>query len=299
MKHVLITGVSTGIGYASAKDLIEHGFHVFGSVRRRDDADRVQRELGPSFTPLLFDVTDGKAVRSAAGLVQEMVRDEGLFGLVNNAGICLMGPLMHMPERQIRDHFEINVFGLLDVTRAFLPLLGASRDARHPPGRIVNLSSVSGRIAYPFLGAYAASKFAVEALSDSLRRELLIYGIDVILIEPGAVRTPIWDKGLELDMPQYATSDYADILKTFHDDLSGQRDDALPVETVSRVIRRALTRRRPKTRYVIPNSPLTRWWIPHWLPDRWLDFVVGRHLGYPQAMRHMRDATADGVNKSS
>jgi NAD(P)-dependent dehydrogenase (short-subunit alcohol dehydrogenase family) len=239
---------------------------------------------------VLFDVTDKEAVRAAAGLVREKVGEDGLFGLVNNAGICLMGSLMHMPEQQVRNHFEINVFGLLDVTRVFLPLLGASRDCRHPPGRIVNLSSVSGRIAYPFLGAYAASKFAVEALSDSLRRELLIYGIDVIAIEPGAVRTPIWDKGLDHDISPYAATDYAPIVKTLHDDLSGQRDDALPVEAVSRVIRRALTVRRPKTRYVVPNSPLTRWWIPHWLPDRWLDFVVARHLGYRKATRQLRGA---------
>ena len=281
VKTIVVTGVSTGIGFAVAEELIERGFRVFGSVRKQSDADSVQQRLGERFRPLLFDVTDSDAVRRGARQVEEAVGDLGLSGLVNNAGVGIIGPLMHMPMEQIRHVFEVNVFGLLEVTRAFLPLLGARSDRpvgpERGPGRIVNISSVSGRIAYPMFGAYAGSKFAVEAISDSLRRELMLYDIDVILIEPGAIETPIWDKGLQMDFSPYEKTDYGPIMKRILEDLKGQRDDALPVSAVSRVVYRALTVRRPKTRYVVPNSPLTRWWIPHLLPDRWLDRVC-RHV---------------------
>lgn len=282
MNAVVVTGVSTGIGHGIAEDLAGQGFHVFGSVRKSADAERLQAALGDRFTPLIFDVTDPDGIRQAAAQVEAAVGDHGLRGLVNNAGICLLGPLMHVPESLIRDHFEVNVFGLMNVTRAFLPMLGARRPCPHPPGRIVNLSSLSGRIAYPMLGSYAASKFAVEALSDALRREMLIYGVDVSIIEPGAIRTPIWDKGLAIDMTPYAKTDYAPIMKTMFADLEGQRDGALPVERVTRVVRHALTSRRPKIRYVVANSPLTRWWIPSRLPHRWLDRVLRRFLKMPK-----------------
>jgi len=278
LNNVLITGVSTGIGFATAEDLIRHGFRVFGSVRKSSDAQRVSNALGEAFTPLVFDVTDSAAVQTAVELVTNALDGGGLHGLVNNAGTSLIGPLMHLTDDELRKQFDVNVFGLLDVTRRFLPLLGASRDCKFAPGRIVNISSVSGRIAYPFMGAYAASKFAVEALSDSLRRELQLYGIDVVVIEPGAIQTPIWDKGLEIDLSRYNQTDYVGILRRLHRDLEGQKEDALPVSAVTNVIRAALTKKRPKTRYVVPNSRLTRWWAPRLLPDRWLDFVVRKAL---------------------
>jgi NAD(P)-dependent dehydrogenase (short-subunit alcohol dehydrogenase family) len=278
VNYVVVTGVSTGIGFAVAKDLIESGYHVFGSVRKPEDAQNVERELGSACTPLLFDVTDPQAVSAAVEQVTATVGSHGLRGLVNNAGICRVGPLLHVSQEELRDHFEVNVFGLMDATRKFLPLLGATRTQSSPPGRIVNISSLSGRIAYPMLGAYAASKFAVEALSDSLRRELQLYGIDVIVIEPGAIRTPIWDKGLQIDFAAYKGTDYTGALRLLHKDLEGQRDDARPVSAVTTVIRKALIQKRPKTRYVVPNSRVSRWWIPRLLPDRWLDFVVGHTL---------------------
>lgn len=277
MNSVVITGVSTGIGRATAVDLAGHGFHVFGSVRNEGDADSLKERLGNAFTPLVFDVADAEAIERAAAAVGDAVGEQGLHGLVNNAGICLIGPLQHMPLQQFLDHFEVNVFGLLKVTRAFLPLLGAQRNCPHPPGRIINISSLSGRIAYPLFGAYAGSKFAVEALSDALRREMMLYGIRVSLIEPGAIQTPIWEKGASMDLSPYSGTDYMPLVSTMLDELSGQSDDALPVSRVTRVIRRALLCRRPRTRYVVANSPLTRWWIPHVLPDRWLDFVL-RHF---------------------
>ena len=278
MQHVVITGVSTGIGHAAAQELIHHGFHVFGSVRRDDDAQRLGRELGERCTPLVFDVTDTPRVRAAAEQVRTIVGDRGLAGLVNNAGIGGLGPLMHIPDDEVRAMFETNVFGLLAVTRAFLPLLGARFDAPHPPGRIVNISSTSGRIAFPMMGHYSASKYAVEAISDSLRRELLLYGIDVIIVEPGAIRTPIWQKGEEAVRTKYAGTDYAPVLDHVLADISEQKAQALPVERISRVIVKALTSPRPKARYAVPHARLTRWWIPRFLPARWFDVLVRHHL---------------------
>lgn len=298
MSAVVITGISTGIGRAAAEELAAHGYHVFGSVRRASDAEPLQARLGDRFTPLVFDVTDAAGIRKAAEQVTTAVGEHGLRGLVNNAGICLLGPLMHVPEREFRDHFEVNVFGLLNVTRAFLPLLGARADCPHPPGRIVNISSLSGRIAYPMFGAYASSKFAVEALSDSLRRELMLYGISVSLIEPGAIRTPIWDKGISPDAPRYENTDFGPMIKNLFVDLEHQRDTALPVATVTRAIWKALTARRPRTRYVIANSPLKRWWLPRLLPDRWLDFAVRKALKIQPPDQEVEESKSRKVEKS-
>ena len=194
MKSIVITGVSAGIGYATTTELLRRGYHVFGSVRKQADADRLQDEFGPSFTPLLFDITDHAAISKAVQQVAVAVHDKGLEVLINNAGILVPGPLMLMPLPDFRAQFDVNVLGLLDVTQQFLPLLGARQDPPFAPGRIVNVGSVSGKIAYPFMGAYAATKHALEALSDSLRRELMLYGVDVILIESGTTRTPIVEK---------------------------------------------------------------------------------------------------------
>ena len=174
--------------------------------------------------------------------------------------------------------FETNVFGLLGVTRAFLPLLGARFDAPHPPGRIVNVSSTSGKIAFPMMGPYSASKYAVEALSDSLRRELMLYGVDVIVVEPGAIKTPIWDKGEADVLARYSHTDYAPVLERILADVAEQKEAALPVARISRVILKALTAARPKARYAVPHAPLTRWIVPRWLPTRWFDALVRHHL---------------------
>jgi NAD(P)-dependent dehydrogenase (short-subunit alcohol dehydrogenase family) len=278
-KYVVITGVSTGIGYDGARYLVEKGWHVFGSVRKQADAERVQAELGEGFTPLLFDVTDEGAIKTAAEQVAEAVGDNGLWGLVNNAGIAVPGPLMHLPLDEFRHQLEVNVTGQLAVTQAFLPLLGAKKDVSFPPGRIVNISSVSGRIAYPFMGPYAASKHALEALSDALRRELLIYGIDVIVIEPASIRTPIWDKAGELDASRYTNTGYASMLGPIQKTIVRQGQTGIPVERVSQVIWEALTKERPKSRYVIPRKWLSGWIIPRWLPDRMFDNIVAKRLG--------------------
>ncbi|MGH2374079.1 MAG: SDR family oxidoreductase [bacterium] len=278
-RAAVITGVSTGIGRAAAEELATHGYHVFGSVRRESDAAGLRERLGERFTPLLFDVTDAVAVRGAAGQVAGILGGRGLTGLVNNAGIGIGGPLMHQPLDEVRRPFEVNLFGVLAVTQAFLPLLGAGFPQVHPPGRIINISSVGGKIAFPFLGAYVASKHALEAASDALRRELAMYGIDVIVIEPGSVRTAIWDKAEQEDLSRYAGTDYAGIVARFQKGFIAGGRAGMPAEVVGRVIREALESPRPKARYALPTHRLTGWIIPRLLPDRWLDRLIISRLG--------------------
>ena len=281
MKSVVVTGVSTGIGYATAADLCRRGYRVFGSVRRVEQGEALRGELGERFQPLLLDVTDEAAVRRAAEQVREALAGTGLFGLVNNAGLCDPGPLSIQPAEVVRRHLEVNVMGVVHAVQAFLPLLRRPKDASDQPGRIVNMSSVSGRIAFPLVGAYAASKHALEALSDSLRRELLIYGIDVVVIEPGAIDTPIWDKAVHVQTT-YDGTDYGDLLKSFNP--MDNRRAALPTSAVTRRIAEALEARRPRTRYAIPDQPIKFWHIPRMLPDRWLDRIIDRSLNL-QAIR--------------
>jgi NAD(P)-dependent dehydrogenase (short-subunit alcohol dehydrogenase family) len=269
LRSLVITGVSTGIGHHAAAEFCRRGFRVFESVRKPEDAARLQDVFGSAFTPLMFDVTDAVAVARAAAQVREEVGDQGIAGLINNAGISDPGPLCELSPDVLRRHFETNVVGVLHMVQAFLPLL---RAVPAPwPGRIVNISSLSGRIAYPFMGPYAASKFALEALSDSLRRELLIYGVDVIVIEPGAIDTPIWDKAAHL-RATFEGSDYHAVLKRI--DTRIERRTALPAAAVTRRIVDAVVRKRPKTRYVVADRQIRFWFLPRWLLDRVIDRML-------------------------
>jgi NAD(P)-dependent dehydrogenase (short-subunit alcohol dehydrogenase family) len=265
---------ASGIGYGVAKEFVGAGYRVFGSVRKEEDAARLADELGEGYVPLLFDVTDREAVAGAATQVRQALGTAvGLAGLVNNAGIALSGPLMHQPLEEVRAHFEVNVIGLVSVTQAFLPLLGAGTR----PGRIVNASSVGGKVAGPFIGAYVGTKHAVEGISDSLRRELLPYGIDVIVVRPGAVKTEIWGKGSATG--RYDATDYARPLEAYEGYMAGLAEDGYPPEEFGRLVRKAFEAKRPKTRYVFVRGKLTNRTIPSLLPDRVLDRIVGRNLG--------------------
>lgn len=283
-KTVLITGVSSGIGYEVAKELVARRYQVFGSVRKQADALRVQSELGSDFAPLLFDVTDEAGIATAVSTIRESISNRGLTALINNAGVAEPAPLMHMDLADFRKHLEINVTGVLAVSQAFLPLLGAQKEWPYQPGRILNISSVSGRVAYPFMGAYAASKHALEGMSDSLRRELLMYGIDVILIEPGTVKTPIIGKFAE-QVERYMNTDYGRFLAPLAATIEKREETALPVAKVVNVILEALESKNPKTRYPIPRKRLSGWLLPRWLPDRLFDRLVGRQLGIEKPNR--------------
>ena len=279
MKSIVVTGASTGIGWGCVKVLVARGFHVFGSVRKQADAERLKNAFGASFTPLLFDVTDEAAVAAGALTVAAALKDEPLAGLVNNAGIANPGPLLHLDIAAFRQQMEVNVTGQLIVTQAFAPLLGAAPDRRtRTPGRICMMSSVGGKQAAPFLGPYSASKFALEGLSESLRRELIIYGVDVIIIAPGAIATPIWDKADTVDVTRYANTPYAKPLETVKRYMLEMGRKGFSPERIGEVVHTALTAPNPKTRYVVTPEPLTNW-MGNNLPKRMVDATIARRLG--------------------
>ena len=266
MKTVVITGVSSGIGLDLVREFATNDYKVFGSVRKEEDAQKLIEKFGDKFYPLILDVTDFKAIEGAVDKVKKEINDTTLTALINNAGIAISGPIIHISEEELKKQFEVNLFGVLAVTKAFLPLLKGAN-----PGRIINISSVSGKNVFPFLGAYAASKHALEAISDALRRELALYGIKTILIEPGSTKSAIWEK-----VPHFAeykhTDFYLALGKVFKI-VEKSLQNILPVEKVSKVIFKALERKNPKTRYVIVHNKLTNWLIPRYLPDKVLDKI--------------------------
>lgn len=278
MRSIVITGVSTGIGHAATRLLLARGFRVFGSVRKAADATRLQAEFGACFTPLLFDVTDEAAVRAAADTVRAALDGETLAGLVNNAGVVVPGALLDLDVSDFRTQMEINVMGPVIVTKAFLPLLGANTTLNGAPGRIVMMSSVSGQFGNPLLSPYSASKFALEGLSESLRRELMLFGIDVVTIAPGPVRTSIWDKAEALDITRFAGSPYLAALTKLRGMLAQMSEKGLPPERIASLVFRALTDARPKARMVASPEPIQTF-VAGLLPRRWVDRIVARQLG--------------------
>jgi NAD(P)-dependent dehydrogenase (short-subunit alcohol dehydrogenase family) len=278
MKSVVITGVSTGIGWAAAKLLLARGFRVFGSVRKKADADRLKGEFGTNFIPLLFDVTDEAAIRAAASEVRAALGGETLAGLVNNAGIVVAGPLFDLGGDDFRRQMEVNVIGPVLVTQAFGPLLGADASLKGPPGRIVMISSVAGKAGNPLVSAYSTSKHAIEGLSESLRRELMLFGIDVIVIAPGPVKTPIWDKAEEVDIAAYSQSPFFPALQRIRRYMLRLGETGLPPEKIAEGIFKALTSARPKVRYTITPTPLEQFALSI-LPKRMIDKIIATRLG--------------------
>lgn len=280
MKSIVVTGVSTGIGWGTTKVLIQNGYRVFGSVRKVQDADRLSREFGRNFVPLTFDVTDESAVQAAALQVRDQLNGETLFGLVNNAGIAVPGPLIHLSTDEFRHQLEVNLVSVLIVTKAFVPLLGADRSLRGEPGRIINISSVGGKNGGPFLGAYSASKHGLEGFSESLRRELMLYGIDVIIVAPGSIATPIWDKAEQIDTSPYEKSDYFESALRMQKYMIEGGRNGYPPEKVGEVVLHTLTTANPRVRYsVIPGSSFQRT-IQMLLPKRLVDNIIARRLGF-------------------
>ncbi len=278
-RSVVITGASTGIGWATTKVLLGNGFRVFGTVRNQSDAARLSAEFGPDFVPLMADVTDEVAVRRAAALVGEMIGQGRLAGLVNNAGIVVGGPLLHLEPSEMRRQIEVNLTGPFLVTQAFAPLLGSDPRRTGQPGRIVQISSVSGAIGVPFVGPYVASKFALEGMSECLRREFMLYGIDVIVVGPGAVVTPIWDKAAAEHYARFDATDYGPIIQRFLAFFAVEGQKGLASEKIGRVIHHALTVSKPKVRYAVVAQRFKNWTMPMLLPKRVVDRLIGRQFG--------------------
>lgn len=275
-KTAVITGASTGIGAACALHLDGLGWQVFAGVRQPADGEALRQQASDRLTPLLLDVTDPADIAAAAATVTTAVGEGGLAGLVNNAGIALGGPLEFLPIADLRRQLEVNVVGQIAVTQAFLPLL------RRRPGRVVNMGSISGRVAMPFVGPYAASKFALEALTDSLRVELRPWGIHVSIIEPGPIITPIWQKSLaaadELTqaLPPAAHQLYGAAMAKARERLIGASQAGIPPEAVAQVVAHALTAKRPKTRYPIGRGVRLAILFARFIPDRLRDWLITR-----------------------
>jgi NAD(P)-dependent dehydrogenase (short-subunit alcohol dehydrogenase family) len=265
---VVVTGASTGIGLDASRELAAHGFRVFGSVRRQEDGRPLEQA---GVTPLLLDVTDETSIRAARDRVGELLDGASLVGLVNNAGITSPGPVELLDLDEFRRVFEVNVLGVVAVTKAFLPLLKKSR------GRIVNMSSVSGQIATPFIAPYVASKFALEAISDCLRRELHPFGVDVIVIQPGNVRTPIWRKSIDRDLSPVLNTPYERVITKMRDHAALMEQTAMPPSRVSEAILHALTADRPATRILVVRKAWVHR-IQRLIPDRVMDRKIAQLL---------------------
>jgi NAD(P)-dependent dehydrogenase (short-subunit alcohol dehydrogenase family) len=278
-RSVVVTGASSGIGKACALHLEGLGFRVFAGVRKEADGERLRAESGGNVTPVSIDVTDQESIRAAAAQVSGTVGEQGLAGLVNNAGVAISGPLEFIPIEELRRQLEINLVGQVAVTQAFLALLRSGR------GRVVNISSIGGRVALPFVGPYAASKFGIEAVSDSLRRELRPWGIEVSVIEPGSVATPIWEKGtakaseLSEKLPPEAHELYGGAIAAMQKAAAETAARGIPPEDVAKDVAHALTASKPKTRYLVGRDAKMRAWIAKVMPDRVFDRMIARAMG--------------------
>jgi NAD(P)-dependent dehydrogenase (short-subunit alcohol dehydrogenase family) len=274
--YAVVTGASSGIGEASARHLAGLGFNVFAGVRNDKDAESI---AGARIEPLRIDVTDQASVDAAATQVGDAVGNAGLAALVNNAGIAVAGPLEFIDIADFQRQLDVNVTGVLRATQAFLPFI---RQAR---GRIVNISSIGGRVAIPMVGPYAASKFALEGMSDSLRRELRPWGIHVALIEPGAVATPIWGRSageaeaMLADAPLELTERYGEVIEAIRDQSTKNATEGVPPQEVADAVAHALTASKPKTRYLVGRDAKMRAPMAKLMPDRMMDAAIGRALG--------------------
>jgi len=279
---VVVTGASTGIGAACALDCADRGMTVFAGVRDPRAGEALATKGGPSIIPIMLDVTDEPSITRSVEVVQRAVGAVGLGGLVNNAGIVIGSPLEVIPLSQLRKQLEVNVIGQIAVTQAFLPLLRRGR------GRIVNMGSIAGRGTIPLLGPYSASKYALEALTDALRMELQPWGIQVSIIEPGAIATPIWEKsakeaeGLEASVSEEAKVLYREAVIRIREAISQAAQRAIPPEAVVRAVHHALTATHPRTRYLVGTDAKLRAWMVKWLPDRVQDRLLGWALKYPR-----------------
>lgn len=281
-RAVVITGASTGIGEACALRLDRQGWQVFAGVRKEADGERLTQQASGRLTPIMLDVTDEAQIRAAAESVRTAVAEAGLAGLVNNAGIGIGGPLEFLPLDDLRRQLEVNLIGQVAVTQAFLPLI------RKGPGRIVNIGSIGGRMATPFVGPYNASKFGMEAITDSLRQELRPWGIHVSIVEPGSITTAIWDKTRNMademqgKLSQEARELYDPYIAPIREATEKIEQAGIPPDQVAKFVEHALTARSPKTRYVVGRDAQVQRVLAKFAPDRIRDRLVAWQLGLPR-----------------
>ncbi len=276
-RMAVVTGASSGIGLATTHELARRGFYVLAGVRKQQDADRL---ASANIEPVIVDITDEEQVAALADRVAHDPRGRRLGALVNNAGVALNAPVEAIPLAEWRRHFDVNVFGHVAVVQALLPALIAGGD-----GRLVNVSSIGGRVAFPTYGAYAAAKFALEGFSDALRREVGRLGVKVIVIEPGTIATPMWGKGIATmdELAAAMTADqharYDDLIAAMHKQAEGQEGSGIPPRRAATVIADAIQSRKPRTRYLVGRDAKLLARIAGLLSDSMVDRLVARTLG--------------------
>lgn len=277
MKYVLITGVSSGIGHATVRFLIEKGFYIFGSVRKENDKIKLESDFPRYFTCLKFDVAQKDQVLAAFDQVKSILNGNHLFGLVNNAGLSAGGPMNLLSDDKFRQQIEVNLFGVRNVTNVFLPLLGAYNGFEGQPGKIINNSSLAGVFNTPFNGAYCVSKHAVESLGEIYRRELMLYGIDVVSIQSGPIESQIWTKNIGI-FDEFTKSDYAKMLKRAEAIMEKAEKDALPAVVISKLILKILNSRNAKASYIVNKNKLLTTILVKYLPSRLVDRLLWKKL---------------------
>ena len=273
-KSILITGVSSGIGQGTLSYFVKKDFHVYGSVRNSKDANKLKKIFRENFTPLIFDVTKEAQVKKAASIVKKDLKNSNLLALVNNAGVAISGPILLQKVKDFEKQININLNGAFRVLKFFAPLCGAEKNNNSKKGVIFNISSISGKIGMPGVGAYTASKFGLEGLSHSLRRELIRYGVDVVIIGPGPIKSEIFDKIDKKFLETLKKSDYAKVAKNIPKRMKNAKKIAFPAEEVGKLIFNALHDPNRKTRYTITPNKLMYWTLPMLITDRMLDKMV-------------------------
>ncbi|MGB4840321.1 MAG: SDR family NAD(P)-dependent oxidoreductase [Saprospiraceae bacterium] len=275
MDIVFITGVSSGIGYHVMEALIANGYHVIGSLRKEEDRDRISKLFPNNATLLNFDVRNVDQSVSEIKRVMPLLKEHGLSCLINNAGIAMPGPMQYLSDEDFETQLDVNVKSVRRITNMLLPFLGT--DTKYKPGRIINISSVSGLFNSPFNGAYCISKHALESMNDIYRRELAMFGIKVVAIEPGPIKTSIWSKNLG-GLDKYKETEYGTILSKANQMIENSEKSALDVEVISALIIKILSSSNPKTRYIVHRKKFIFKFLAYYLPDKWVDILIARTL---------------------
>ncbi len=281
---IVITGVSSGIGYDALRYLSQHGYFVFGSVRSGEAKAGLESEFPENFKALVFDITDPPAIQRAAQRVAEHLGNRRLTALVNNAGVAEGGPLELLEDDRFQHQIQVNLIGTRNVTNAFLPHLGAEPEPdpqrQGAPGKIINITSISGVLNTPINGAYCVAKHAAESLGEVYRRELMRYGIDVVSIQPGPIQSKLWDKNVG-SMDRFKNTIYSTMIRNTDNIMREAQRAALPAEVISTLIDHIIRSPRPKVSYMVTKHKWRTWLLTHLVPARLTDRLLWKRLNRP------------------
>lgn len=272
MKHIFITGVSTGIGYGLAVHFASQGHRVLGSVRKASDAEALEKQFR-NFTTCVLDVSDVEATQKLSGTLSQFLSDEKLDVLINNAGIAVAGPLELITEEDFEQQLDVNIKSVRRITNVCLPFMKNKGGTK-----VINIGSVSGFMTTPFMGAYCISKHGLESLTDAYRRELMGFDVDVILIQPGPIKTPIWSKSGNI-YDKFQTSDYAPYIPGIGKMVKKSVAEALDISEVNKAVQKAVDSKKGKTRYMVHKSKFTLYLLKNFILPRWLDSILAKAMG--------------------